>query len=580
MNDAWNAGSSRRWADGDWSMDLRDDEFAEISYRGRVVLRSIQAIVRDRNWDTAPVLIDRVDESEHAIVLHVRTDGLGADLRGTVRAEIHGDRFTVSTDLESYDEFWTNRTGLVVLHPPALSGAALTIHHTDGSTRRGRFPEDISPHQPAFEIAGLGWSDTGLDVDVRFAGDVFEMEDQRNWTDASYKTYSRPLARPFPYRLDAGARVVQSIEISVSGTSALPSAAQATSIRLEPGPALPSIATSAGTGPDPAPVAALPTGITEIIVELDLAAHNWPNALRRAASAGLPLDVRFVVAEEHRSRIQDAVRALAGLPVARVSAFWSTGDAPHISDISATTMLRRAVDAAGITAEVVGGTRSHFTELNRERHRLPDDLDALVFSVTPLFHSNSTAQLVESVAMQRLVADQAAKIAGDRPVHIGPISLRPHFNNVAPIPRLPHQHHDLRLGYGPALIDAADPRQAAPQLAAWTIASAAALAVPGVATLAFFEEWGPRGLIDASGVPHPVREAITELASMSSTTRAAGLRAPSPDGLIWAIGTRDHAGADTILVANLDRCPRRVTISVADGGSRTIELPAGAYSRI
>ena len=35
-------------------------------------------------------------------------------------------------------------------------------------------------------------------------GDTFEMEDQRNWSDASYKTYVRPLALPWPYVLPAG----------------------------------------------------------------------------------------------------------------------------------------------------------------------------------------------------------------------------------------------------------------------------------------------------------------------------------------------------------------------------------------
>lgn len=29
-----------------------------------------------------------------------------------------------------------------------------------------------------------------------FEGDVFEMEDQRNWTDASYKTYCTPWGCP------------------------------------------------------------------------------------------------------------------------------------------------------------------------------------------------------------------------------------------------------------------------------------------------------------------------------------------------------------------------------------------------
>ncbi len=40
-------------------------------------------------------------------------------------------------------------------------------------------------------------------------GEVFEMEDQRNWTDASFKTYCRPLALPIPYRLEPSTPVRQ-----------------------------------------------------------------------------------------------------------------------------------------------------------------------------------------------------------------------------------------------------------------------------------------------------------------------------------------------------------------------------------
>ena len=48
-------------------------------------------------------------------------------------------------------------------------------------------------------------------------GDAFEMEDQRNWSDASYKTYVRPLTRPWPYTLPKGEKVAQSVTLSISG---------------------------------------------------------------------------------------------------------------------------------------------------------------------------------------------------------------------------------------------------------------------------------------------------------------------------------------------------------------------------
>ncbi|WP_194396636.1 hypothetical protein [Microbacterium atlanticum] len=577
MTDTWNAGVAAPWRSGAWSIERRGDEFADIAYDGRVVLRSVRAVVRDRNWDTAALVVDRVDESGLALTLHVHSEGLGAELRGVVRAEVRGPgRLRLLTDLESATAFETNRTGLVVLHPPGLAGATLEVRHSGGTVEHSQYPVAVSPHQPAFDIAGLSWSHQGLDVELRFAGDVFEMEDQRNWTDASYKTYSRPLALPFPYALEAGERVVQSIDVSVSGTPAPVAAAGPARVRLEDGPALPAIAVSAATAPDPAPAGLAPVPWSAVIVELDLATRNWRAALGRAAASALPLDVRFVLADDDPSGIDEAVLALRDLPLVRVTAFWPTGPARHVSDLEAIGLLRHALTQAGVDALIVGGVRSHFTELNREHHRLPRRLDGLVFSTTPLFHSLSTAQLVEALPMQRLVAAQAVDLAGGPPVHIGPVSLRPHFNDVATTPPPMPEHDDLRDGYGSALIDAADPRQAAPELAAWTVASAAALAVPGVATLAYFEEWGPRGVRASDGTAFPVLDAVTQLTGVAGRP---GLRGDSADGLVWALGARTDAGT-VVLVANLGTRVREVEVELPGGEVRAAEVPAGGFVRL
>jgi len=576
MTEAWHADEATSWRSGRWSLEVRGDELADLACGGRVVLRSVRAVVRDRNWDTAGLVVDRVDASDLALTLHVHSSGLGADLRGVVRAETRGGgRLRVTADLESATAFETNRTGLVVLHPPALAGSVMQVTHADGRAEASTFPSRISPHQPAADIAALSWSHDGLDVDVRFEGDVFEMEDQRNWTDASYKTYSRPLALPFPYPLAAGERVVQAIEVTVSGEPAVAVADAVTRIRLAAGPALPAIAVSAATAPDPAPDAH--ADAAAVLVELDLATPNWGAALARAATSGLPLDVRFVLADEDPSAVHDGVRALRGLPVLRVTAFWPTGPARHVSDLDAIALLREALHEANVQTQVVGGVRSHFTELNREHHRLPRGLDGIVFSSTPLFHSLGTAQLVESLPMQRLVATQGVEMAGGLPVHIGPISLRPHFNDVATTPPAMPAHEDLRDGYGPALAtDAADPRQSSPELAAWTVASAAALAVPGVATVAYFEEWGPRGLRGADGTRRPALDAVRALAELSG---AAGLRGDSPDGLVWALGARTSDG-DTVLVANLDDRARVAEIELPDGAMRRTDVPPGRFVRV
>ena len=54
-------------------------------------------------------------------------------------------------------------------------------------------------------------------MELRFGGELFEMEDQRNWTDASYKTYCTPLHLPYPVELAAGERVIQSVTLRPLG---------------------------------------------------------------------------------------------------------------------------------------------------------------------------------------------------------------------------------------------------------------------------------------------------------------------------------------------------------------------------
>ena len=54
-------------------------------------------------------------------------------------------------------------------------------------------------------------------AEVRFEGDVFEMEDQRNWTDASYKTYCTPLDISYPVEVEKGTKISQKVAIRLIG---------------------------------------------------------------------------------------------------------------------------------------------------------------------------------------------------------------------------------------------------------------------------------------------------------------------------------------------------------------------------
>lgn len=565
---------AEHWESGPWSLSLRGDEFADIAFDGRVVLRSIRAVIRDRDWDTAPLLVDRVMTRETTLTLHVRSEALGSRFGGVVRVEARRDRLDVLCDLESERPFATNRTGLVVLHPPQTAGAPLRVTHADGRVEQTSFPRDISPHQPVVDIAALSWLDAGVEVTTLFDGDVFEMEDQRNWTDASFKTYSRPLSLPFPYDLGAGERVRQTISLRVRRTAdTADDPVDASRIVLREAAVFPSVGLAAASAPDPSPPP-YPLG-AEVLVELDLASTNWRAALARSTRSGLPLDVRFVLDAERPEALVEGVVALTGLEVSRVAAFHQVSDARHVSDHESVAGLRAALTAAGLDLPVVGGSRSHFTELNRERHRIPQDLDGLTVTTTPLFHATGTEQLVESVAMQRLVAEQSVALAAGIPVHVGPVTLRPRFNDVATAPQPGPSRDDLAEGYGAAFTGTDDDRQTAPELAAWTIASAAALGVPGVASIVWFEEWGPRGIHSSTGARHPVADALDALAALAGGTLLWG---DSPDGLVWALGAR-MSGETVLLAANLDRHERELTIETPDGFAQAT-LAAASFRRI
>ena len=113
--------------------------------------------------------------------------------------------------------FLRNRIGFCVLHPSgACAGAVCTIEHVDGSSRQTAFPQDISPSQPFFDVRAISHQVLpGLIARVLMRGDTFETEDERNWTDASFKTYCTPIGLPFPAEITEGTRIQQSIQVQL-----------------------------------------------------------------------------------------------------------------------------------------------------------------------------------------------------------------------------------------------------------------------------------------------------------------------------------------------------------------------------
>lgn len=585
MSTAWLSSNSPelQWSSGYWSVKLRGDEFAEISFNGQVLLRSVRALIRDQNWGTPDFIVKKVSESPNQLEVEITSEGFGAHFSGTVKFEIKNSTAEIQMALTCSKAFSANRIGLNVLIPPALAGTELLVHHSDQSQEKTNLPVKISPHQPVFDISALAWRQAGLEVKLEFAGDVFEMEDQRNWTDASYKTYSRPLSLPFPYPVAAGEQISQKLLITVDSELATSPPAEKnteTKIALMPAGIFPAIQLGASSAPavaggnfeTTAPVAGLP-----VLVEVDLNTHNWKAALERASGNSAGIDLRVICdAGVTASSFNDLLDSIASLHILRIAVFDSL---LHVSTVEANQLLKQLLDARGMNPKLIVGARSHFTELNRNFSDLPEFRDGLTFSISPLFHATNTEQLVESIAMQRLVANQAVEMAEGKEVHIGPITLRPRFNNVATQnPEIP-DISDLSIGYGAQWFGANDQRQQSPELAAWLVASAAATSVPGVESLTYFEQWGPRGIESGDGKTYPVFETVKLLAEMTGRSFLSG---GSPDGLIWAlnfVSGKVNGTSNILLVSNLRDHGANVELEIA-GQATLLQLDAYSWQKI
>ena len=204
-------GDVRRLSAGPLSAVLDQGNLRYIELGGREAIRAIAFILRDRNWATyTPELADmEIEEGADGFLVTYRAtcrDGeqsLSYDARIEGRADGTVD-FTVTATPET--DWNTNRTGFVVLHGvEGVAGRPVTVTHTDGSVSETVFPDLISPGQPFFDIRSITHEvDPGLKVTCTMEGDAYECEDQRNWTDASYKTYIRPLSKPRPYLMRQG----------------------------------------------------------------------------------------------------------------------------------------------------------------------------------------------------------------------------------------------------------------------------------------------------------------------------------------------------------------------------------------
>jgi hypothetical protein len=153
------------------------------------VLRGINAPIRDQNLATVAPRVSKLHVENRGDSFRVTLDVLcrEADIDFRWKGSISGsDQGVVefTFDGEAHSAFKRNRIGFCVLHGPTTAGQPWMIEMADGTNSVGHFPRYISAHQPARNLKAVPHDiASGFRARVEFEGEVFEMEDQRNWTD-------------------------------------------------------------------------------------------------------------------------------------------------------------------------------------------------------------------------------------------------------------------------------------------------------------------------------------------------------------------------------------------------------------
>jgi hypothetical protein len=484
----------------------------------------------------------------------------GAD--GTVRYEMDG---------KALKTFKRNRIGFCVLHPHSCAGKNCSIETTNGEKKASAFPVYVAPHQPFFDLEALNHEVApGVVAEVRFEGETFETEDQRNWTDASFKTYCTPLDLPFPVEVRAGTRIQQAVTLSIQGTPPRSTyrrtdKAAEVSVDWQSAFPLPRIGLGLprhGIAHTPAEVDRLrQISPAHLRVDLMLNEPAWREtlsmAVQDAAVLGAPLEMALHVSYNAQNELEtlgDALKVLSSqneTPV--LITRWLVFHVDEKCTTSPWVQLARLYLSEIIPeATFAAGTNAFFAELNRGQHPI-DQVDALCYSINPQVHAFDDRSLVETIEAQAATVESARQLARGKAIAVSPVTLRMRFNPNATGPEPEPNPGELPLDV--------DRRQAECFTAAWTLGSLKHLAESGADSVTYYETTGWRGVMETEegsplpdqfrSVPGCVFPVFHLLADVGACSDAICHRLETSDPLAVTGLVLVKNGTSTLLMANL-----------------------------
>jgi hypothetical protein len=574
-------------AAGGLTAELENGNLRYIRWNGIELLRAVSYIVRDRNWGTYNPEISNLAVEQGKEGFRVVYEAVARDAKQTFRysAEITGasdGTLVFHGRGHAVGDFLTNRTGFVVLHPvERVAGFPAMVEHVDGKTVETKFPEIIDPLQPMMDLRAITHEPhPGVGVTCRMEGDTFEMEDQRNWMDASYKTYVRPLGLPWPYTLKDGETLDQTVTVTVNAAergAASPTAGGATLSLSGEGGTIPPL----GFGLEPelaertlAAVSLLKAAAPHhVLVHYDARRGARETILEAGAKVAIGVGaepwLELVVSDLDNFAAEiagvGAAAAALGSPFATVlvspapdlkstlpGSVWPA--CPPLAEVYVAT--RRAFPSARLG----GGMFSYFTELNRKRPPL-DEIDLVTFTNSSVVHAGDDRSVTEGLETLPYIARSAAAIAGGKPWHAGPSALGMRANPYGDAPM-------ANPGNIRQAMNRMDPRQRGLLGGAWYVGYCAHLVRGGANAVTVGGGVGEFGIahaamhyaqpfFDAAGGVYPAFHVFKGLSALGGAKAIAVDVAPAREvqGVVAKV-----RGTTEAWIANLTGVPRDVSL--------------------
>jgi D-apionolactonase len=588
---------------------LRDGQIGAVRFGDIEVVRGIAFLIRDAGWGTADATIrdlvidERPDGFTVTYAAHCGDVGAGIDYSVTISG--HADGLTMSARAVPEADVLANRIGFVILHPlRGVVGCPMEVEHADGRCEVVAIPALIAPDQPIFDIRALTHDIGGCRVSIRMTGDSYEMEDQRNWCDASLKTYIRPLSKPRPFVAPAGQVIEQSV-VLVLGQAEPPSAAAQT-VPAQVGTAsarLPEI----GLALDLSQLGDLPSAREAVaaltpqhlLLRLDqpdaqagslcLAADALASAVGAHLSADLIVDGVSPAKElaEYRAVIGSAAREVKQIMPCPRRDLKTRPSGQMPPGEASTAAILRAARAEFPRARIGGGVLSSFTEFNRNPPP-GEAMDFLAHGTTAIVHAADDAAVLQTLEALPQVIASARRLAPRCIYRLGPSGIgarnNPYGEGTAANPSLRRVTMARR-----------DPRHFALFGAVWTLAYLAVAAAEAIDQVILADVTGDFGVVATGNdrlTYHPLYHVLRavsrggaaraerlalpgslvglEFSSPAGRERLLGNATPAAQSLPDLSGFSRVACLDSSTAARAERDPAWLDNTSALGGSGTL----------